>query len=95
VEGAWRRLRIHGAKAGLGQKLRGNPGRGAQGCGATNIYLVATSIAKMEKQHKLADPNDGKIAVALQKDLDGVARYVPKWVIYAVAVALGLGTTVG
>jgi PiT family inorganic phosphate transporter len=56
---------------------------------------VATSIAKIDKQHKLTDPAEGKTAVVLQKDLDAVAKYVPQWVIYAVATALGLGTTVG
>jgi PiT family inorganic phosphate transporter len=61
----------------------------------TNVYLIATSIAKIDKQHKLTDPAEGKTAVALQKDLDAVAKYVPQWVIYAVATALGLGTTVG
>jgi PiT family inorganic phosphate transporter len=61
----------------------------------TNLYLVGTSIAKIIKQKKLPDPAEGAAAGALQDSLDAVTKYVPDWVIYAVATALGLGTTVG
>jgi len=61
----------------------------------TDMYLVATAIANLEKGKNYADSDEGKITVPFRKALDGVTKYIPQWVVYAVAVALGLGTTVG
>jgi PiT family inorganic phosphate transporter len=61
----------------------------------TEIYLVANAIAKLDKAKKFTDPADAKAATEFQKGLDGVTKYIPDWVKYAVALALGLGTTVG
>jgi PiT family inorganic phosphate transporter len=62
----------------------------------TDIYLVATAIAKIDKGHKFDDTGETKTtALAFQKELDAVTKYIPPWVKYAVAFALGLGTTVG
>jgi len=60
-----------------------------------DLYLVANTIAKLNKGKKIADPDEAATAAKLQKDLDGVTKYIPPWVTYAVALALGLGTTVG
>jgi len=61
----------------------------------TDMYLVGTTIAKMEKSNGYADSEEGKITVPFRKDLETVTKYIPDWVKFAVAIALGLGTTVG
>ena len=61
----------------------------------TNFYLVGTAIAKLEKGKKIADAEDAFIATTFRKELDKVTKYIPGWVKCAVALALGLGTTVG
>jgi len=60
----------------------------------TDIYLVGTSIAKLDKGKKF-DSDTKEAMLAFQTSLDGVTKYIPQWVTYAVALALGLGTTVG
>ena len=63
--------------------------------GRKDLYLVANTIAKLNKGKKITDPDEAATAAKLQKDLDAVTKYIPAWVTYAVALALGLGTTVG
>ncbi|HEY3899770.1 MAG TPA: inorganic phosphate transporter [Chthoniobacter sp.] len=60
----------------------------------TDIYLVGTAVAKLVKNKALTD-SEVAVAKPFQEDLDHVTKYIPDWVKYAVAVALGLGTTVG
>jgi PiT family inorganic phosphate transporter len=60
----------------------------------SDIYLVGTAIAKLVKNKALTD-SETAVAKPFQEDLDHVTKYIPDWVKYAVAVALGLGTTVG
>ncbi|MEP6667696.1 MAG: inorganic phosphate transporter [Chthoniobacter sp.] len=61
----------------------------------TDMYLVGTTIGKMEKVRDYADSAEGKITVPFRKDLETVTKYIPDWVKVAVAIALGLGITVG
>jgi PiT family inorganic phosphate transporter len=61
----------------------------------TDLYLVASAIGKLDKGSKFSSPEEAKTATAFKADLDDVTKYIPDWVKYAVAVALGLGTTVG
>jgi len=60
-----------------------------------NIYLVATAIAKLNKEKRFTDPGEVAATTTFQAHLDAVTKYIPRWVTYAVALALGLGTTVG
>jgi PiT family inorganic phosphate transporter len=60
----------------------------------TDIYLVGTAVAKLMKNKALTEA-ESVVAKPFQEDLDHVTKYIPDWVKYAVAVALGLGTTVG
>ena len=60
-----------------------------------NIYVVSESLAKMAKQKKLPVQFDAKSTATYQGLLKGVTSYIPDWVKYAVALALGLGTMVG
>jgi PiT family inorganic phosphate transporter len=61
----------------------------------TDIYLVDTAITKLNKGGKLTDPADKKAATDLKDELDAVTKFIPLWVKVAVAIALGLGTTIG
>jgi len=61
----------------------------------TNIYLVATGIGKITKAEKLTDGTEKKEASDFKGQLDGVTKYIPDWVKFAVAAALGLGTMIG
>jgi PiT family inorganic phosphate transporter len=61
----------------------------------TDMYLVGTAIAKLQKGNKITEVEGADDAVKFQKELDAVTKYIPDWVKYAVAIALGLGTTVG
>ena len=61
----------------------------------TQIYLLEGATSKLLKGNKFADAGDKKIAEDLVKGLKGVTKDIPMWVKIAVALALGLGTTIG
>jgi inorganic phosphate transporter, PiT family len=72
----------------------------------TDIYLVGATLAKLVKEPASgisASSTDGKFLVtgtdtanpSYQKQLTGVTQFIPWWVKYAVALALGLGTMIG
>jgi PiT family inorganic phosphate transporter len=61
----------------------------------TDIYLLGESIAKLIKQHKIPDPAEVTALAAYQKSLQNETKYIPTWVKFAVAIALGLGTMIG
>jgi PiT family inorganic phosphate transporter len=61
----------------------------------TDIYLMSSSVDKLIKTKKVTDPTDvaelSKYSGLLQKE----TKYIPTWVKFAVAFALGLGTMIG
>ena len=61
----------------------------------SDIYLLGETIAKLIKQHKIADPAEAKEMTAYQGLLQAQTKYIPTWVKVAVALALGLGTMIG
>jgi PiT family inorganic phosphate transporter len=61
----------------------------------TNLYLVAESLAKLDKKKKFADKAEDKAATDYEKSLDKVTKFIPVWVKVAVSIALGLGTMIG
>jgi PiT family inorganic phosphate transporter len=61
----------------------------------TDMYLVAGSIGKLDKQHKFVDENQQKVLSDYKKQLETVTKFIPNWVKFAVALALGLGTMIG
>jgi inorganic phosphate transporter, PiT family len=61
----------------------------------TDAYLVAEAITKLDKRKLLADPAIGTPSRELKKQLDKVTKFIPTWVKFAVALALGLGTMIG
>lgn len=62
----------------------------------TDIYLISKSIGKLDKAGKLdIDPAVKKNQQAMARHADELTNYIPDWVKYAVALALGLGTMIG
>jgi len=60
-----------------------------------NLYMVSESLAKMAKKKQLPEQLDAKAAGQYQTLLKGLTTFIPTWVKFAVALALGLGTMVG
>ncbi len=61
----------------------------------SDLYLVSESLGKLTKAHKLEDPDEQKAATKLKGSMDHVTKFIPTWVKFAVALALGLGTMIG
>ena len=60
-----------------------------------NAFLVTETINKLNKAHKLPAGDEAKPLLNLAKGLKSTTSFIPTWVKFAVAVALGLGTTIG
>ena len=52
-------------------------------------------MKKLNKNKKFTDPALQKSAVTLAGRMDKVTKFIPVWVKFAVAIALGLGTMIG
>lgn len=61
----------------------------------SDIYLVSSALAKLQKQGALRDSVDAKSLATYKKTLDGATNFIPTWVKFAVAIALGFGTMIG
>jgi inorganic phosphate transporter, PiT family len=61
----------------------------------SDLYLTSESLGKLIKQKKITDPDERKAAATLKSHMDKVTKFIPVWVKFAVAIALGLGTTIG
>lgn len=62
----------------------------------TQLYLISKTIGKLDKTGKLdMDASIRKNEQALARHADQLTNYIPDWVKYAVALALGLGTMIG
>jgi PiT family inorganic phosphate transporter len=61
----------------------------------SDIYLVSSSIAKLNKSKAVADPDAAKTLGGYKKALDHTTNFIPTWVKFAVALCLGLGTMIG
>jgi inorganic phosphate transporter, PiT family len=60
-----------------------------------DIYIVSESLARLAKAKQLPANLDAKQAGDYQKQLRSLTNYIPTWVKFAVALALGLGTMIG
>jgi inorganic phosphate transporter, PiT family len=58
------------------------------------LYLTAATIAKLDKNHQLPDHEAGTFK-QYKTALDKITQFIPIWVKFAVAFALGLGTMIG
>jgi len=61
----------------------------------SDIYLLSESIGKLIKQHKISDADEAKALTVYQGTLQKQTKYIPVWVKFAVAIALGFGTMIG
>ncbi|WP_055076540.1 inorganic phosphate transporter [Pseudanabaena sp. 'Roaring Creek'] len=61
----------------------------------TDIYLVDKAIDKLEKKGKLTDTAEKDLLVTYKKQLVKSTEFIPDYVKFAVAIALGLGTMIG
>ena len=60
----------------------------------TTIYFTAETIGKLSKSHQLSDTETGALT-NYKTALDKTTKFIPVWVKFAVAIALGLGTMIG
>jgi PiT family inorganic phosphate transporter len=60
-----------------------------------NIYLVQETLGRLIKAKKLPSQLDPEATADYQKTLKNVTNFIPTWVKFAVAIALGLGTMIG
>ena len=61
----------------------------------TDIYLVLNTIKKISKGGAISDAKEKDSLATVSKDFDSITNYIPTWVKFAVAIALGLGTMIG
>ncbi|MBD5634654.1 MAG: inorganic phosphate transporter, partial [Candidatus Eremiobacteraeota bacterium] len=54
----------------------------------SDVYLVGSSIAKMQSAHLIADANENSTLTKYRKLLDSATNFIPVWVKVAVALAL-------
>lgn len=59
------------------------------------IYLVSESISKLIKSGEFPDNAERAALASFRGSLDHLTKYIPAWVKFAVAIALGLGTMIG
>jgi len=52
-------------------------------------------MGKLLKQKKSTDPAEAKVTASLKGHMDKLTKFIPTWVKFAVAIALGLGTMIG
>ena len=61
----------------------------------SDLYLTSESLGKAIKQKIIADPVELNSVAKLKTNMDKVTKFIPPWVKFAVAMALGLGTMIG
>lgn len=61
----------------------------------TDLFLISKTVEKLQKIGALKDAGIETTATALRKQGDELTNFIPDWVKYAVALALGLGTMIG
>jgi PiT family inorganic phosphate transporter len=61
----------------------------------SDLYLVSESLSRMGKAHQLPATLDAKKVGDYTGSIKKVTNYIPTWVKFAVALALGLGTMIG
>jgi PiT family inorganic phosphate transporter len=61
----------------------------------TEMYLVNGAVTKLMAQNLIKNPDEKKALTAYKAQLTAATQYIPQWVKFAVALALGLGTMIG
>jgi PiT family inorganic phosphate transporter len=60
----------------------------------TEIYLASETLGKLSTSHELSDGETATL-MKYKTALDKITKFIPVWVKFAVAMALGLGTMIG
>lgn len=68
---------------------------GDRGMVRSDLYLISKTIAKLKKAGTALTAAELAKATGLQKSGEHLTNFIPDWVKYAVALALGLGTMIG
>ena len=61
----------------------------------TDFYLVAGAIGKLGKAGQFTEPAEKSAVNDYKAKLETATRFIPAWVKYSIALALGLGTMIG
>ena len=61
----------------------------------SDIYLTGESLGKLNKAHKFTDASEAAALATYKTTLEKTTKFIPAWVKFAVAIALGLGTMIG
>lgn len=61
----------------------------------TDFYLISSAIKKLNTTGKLVDEKEKAAELAFGQSVEKLTNYIPNWIKYAVALALGLGTMIG
>jgi PiT family inorganic phosphate transporter len=61
----------------------------------SDLYLLSSTASKLAKNHQLDSTAAESQAKKLSSTINGVTNFIPVWVKFAVALALGMGTMVG
>ena len=61
----------------------------------SDLYLISETLGRTLATGQLTAENERRAAAVLRSKIDSLTKFVPSWVKFAVAVALGFGTTVG
>jgi PiT family inorganic phosphate transporter len=59
------------------------------------IYFTSETIVRLNTAHKISGVNDADALMKYKSALDQTTKFIPVWVKFAVALALGLGTMIG
>jgi len=81
-------------KLGKSESLKNLP-PAERGGVRTDLYLISKTIEKLHKTGILSDPAEMAKAAKLKNRAEKLTNFIPDWVKYAVALALGLGTMIG
>jgi len=60
-----------------------------------DLFLVSEALGKATKSNFNTDADEKKAAGDLKKHIDKLTKFIPVWVKFAVALALGFGTMIG
>lgn len=90
---------LAGQNAGIAQRLAGHTSlaelpEDQRGPLRTAIYFTAETIGKLKNSHKLSAEEAATLG-SYKTALEKTTKFIPVWVKFAVALALGLGTMVG
>jgi PiT family inorganic phosphate transporter len=59
------------------------------------LYLVSGAITKLKNQNLINDATQDRLLASYKSELVLATQYIPDWVKFAVAIALGFGTMIG